>query len=123
MSKHALVVMAASDTPEGRGRMNHALRATKSLADSGEEVALYFHGIGVTWMDAFAKREDRFTQNYGPLFDEVKARIGGACDFCAATRFEVDAAAAGLGVALLGGSGEHHSVADLIGDGWTVVTF
>jgi hypothetical protein len=123
MTKHAIVVMGASDTPEGRGRMNHALRAAKSLADREAEVGLFFHGIGVTWMDAFDRRDDRFTQNYGELFDEVKDKIGGACDFCAATRFQVDGAAANLGVSLLGGSGEHHDIGELVADGWTVVTF
>jgi hypothetical protein len=28
-------------------------------------------------MDAFAKREDKFTQAYGGLLDEVKDKIGG----------------------------------------------
>lgn len=123
MAGFDLVVQSASDTPEGRGRMVHALKTAQELQASGADVGLYFHGIGVTWLAAFATRTDQFTENYGPLFDGVLRTIAGACDFCAAVRFDVAEAAESLGVALLGGTGEHHTVAQLLSQGRQVVTF
>ena len=84
MAKYAVVVMSehGEANPGGPGRMVHALSAVKAFKEAGDEVTLWFHGIGVTWLAAFDSRYDQFTRNYGGLFDEVKDAIGGACDFC-----------------------------------------
>jgi hypothetical protein len=107
--------------PGGQGRMLHAMTATKELAAAGEEVALWFHGIGVQWLTAFHLRDHKFTQVYGPLFDDVRPRIGGACEFCSVKRFGAAPAAEELGVKIVGGPNEHHTVAALIADGYQVI--
>lgn len=124
MAKYAIVVMSehSEGHPGGQGRMVHALSATKEFMEAGEEVSLWFHGIGVGWLSAFDARYDQFTRNYGPLFDEVRPAIGGACAFCVAKRFGAADSAERLGVTLVGGD-DHHTVAALIGDGWEVLTF
>jgi hypothetical protein len=47
----------------------------------------------------------------------------GACDFCAAKRFDVAADANALGIALLGGEGHHFSLGTLIDEGYQVITY
>lgn len=125
MAKYALVVMSeqGEEHPGGQGRMVHALSAAKAFKDAGEEVTIWFHGIGVGWLTAFAQADDRFTQNYGPLFAEVSDLIGGACDFCTTRRFDAGAGAGQLGVATVGGDGQHHTVADLAAAGYSIITF
>jgi hypothetical protein len=125
MAKYAVVVMSehSEGNPGGQGRMVHALSAVREFKATGEEVTLWFHGIGVTWLAAFDARYDQFTRNYGPLFDEVRDVIGGACDFCVRRRFGAAESAERLGVPVVGGEGEHHTIAALVRDGWRVVTF
>jgi DsrE/DsrF-like family len=125
MAKFALVVMSepGDEHPGGQGRMLHAMMAAKDLRAQGHDVGMWFHGVGVTWLTAFDERADRYTQNYGPLFDEIRECIGGACGFCALTRFGAGASAEKLGVAVVGGPDNHHSLAPLIASGYQVFTF
>lgn len=125
MARYAVVVMSehSEANPGGQGRMVHALSAVKAFKEAGEEVTLWFHGIGVTWLAAFDSRYDQFTRHYGGLFDEVKDAIGGACDFCTRTRFGAAESTERLGVPVVGGDGQHHTVAALVRDGWQVFTF
>jgi hypothetical protein len=125
MAKYAVVVMSehSEGNPGGQGRMVHALGAVREFKAAGDEVTLWFHGIGVTWLAAFDARYDQFTRNYGPLFDEVRDVIGGACDFCVRRRFGVAESAERLGVPVVGAEGEHHTVAALVREGWQVVSF
>lgn len=122
MSKVAIVVSAASDTPEGRGRMVHAMYSARELKEAGDEVKLIFDGIGVTWLEAFARREDQFTQHYGETFDAVKDTIMGACNFCAMVRFDIKDTIKSEGYPLLGQEDGHHGFRDLITDGYQIIT-
>ena len=125
MARYAIVVLSESgeDHPGGQGRMLHALYGARELRDAGEDVTVWFHGIGVTWLTAFDEQPDRFTQVYRPLFDEVRDLISGACEFCAVTRFGAGPSATKLGVPVLRGAGDHHTVATLIAEGYQVITF
>lgn len=125
MAKYALVVMSeqGEEHPGGQGRMLHAMSAAKTFKDAGEEVAIWFHGIGVGWLTAFAQADDAFTKHYGPLFAEVSDLIAGTCDFCTTRRFDAREGAEQLGVDVVGGDGQHHTVADLAAAGYTVMTF
>ncbi len=125
MASYAIVVMSESgeDHPGGQGRMLHAMHAARELRAAGEDVTMWFHGVGVTWLSAFDAQEDRYTQVYRPLFDEICDLIAGACEFCAVTRFDAGASATNLGVPLLHGDGEHHTIATLISRGHQVITF
>lgn len=125
MAKYAIVVMSegGEDHPGGQGRMLHALNGAKDLRAAGEDVSLWFHGIGVTWLTAFDEQHDRFTQVYRPLFDDVRDLISGACEFCVETRFAAGAGATRLGIPVLRSAGEHHTVASLITQGYQVLTF
>ena len=77
MAKYAIVVMSehSEGSPGGQGRMIHALSAAKALKNAGEDVTIWFHGLGVTWLSAFDARYDAFTRHYGPLFDEHSTAV------------------------------------------------
>ena len=124
-TKYALVVMSehGDEHPGGQGRMLHALNTAKELKAAGVPVNIFFHGIGVQWLTVFESKPDKFTQNYGPLFDEVRDTIAGACHFCAATRFGAGEAAGRLGIPLLGQPGDHHTIATLIAEGYQPIVF
>src|SRR5262249_33136574 len=81
MTKYAIVVMSehGEGNPGGQGRMVHALSAAQSFKDAGEDVTLWFHGVGVTWLSVFDARYDAFARHYGPLFDSLRDSMGGAC--------------------------------------------
>lgn len=123
MSRVAIVVLTDSETPEGRGRVLHALYAAKELQDAGQEVKIVFEGAGVTWLSHFHKREDRFTQAFAELFDEVRGAILGASNYAASKRFAAADDAAALGVPLLGSEGGHFSVGTLVQEGYQVITY
>ena len=120
MARTALVMMAGDDYPEGRGRMAHLLTTAGGL---GGDTEIYFHGAGVNWLATFDLRDHPFTKAYGESFDAVKTQIAGACNFCTNVRFEVGESAARLGAPVLGDEGQHHSLADVIASGATVITF
>jgi len=125
MAKYAIVVMSehSEGNPGGQARLLPALSAAKDFAAAGEEVSIWFHGVGVTWLAAFSARYDQFTRNHTPLFDAVRGNIAGACDFCTRTRFGAAQAAEQLGVPIVGGDGQHHTVAALASNGYQVFTF
>ncbi len=125
MDKYALVVMSehGEEHPGGQGRMLHALQAAREFKAAGVPAELFFHGIGVQWLTAFATRPDRYTEVYGPLFEEVQDMIGGACNFCTVKRFDAAEAAKTFDVQLLGGDGEHHTVAQLVAQGYSPIVF
>ncbi len=122
-SKHVVVVLAPEETPEGRGRILHAFYTARDLAGEGATVGIYLDGIGVTVLPAFANPDNPFTTYYTPLFEEVRPLIKGACDFCARKRFDSASAAEALGVPMVGGEDEHHSLAQLILEGFQVHIF
>ena len=121
----AIVVMCepGEDHPGGQGRMLHAMNLARDLRANGEEVTLWFHGIGVTWLTAFDEQQDKFTQVYRPLFDEVCDLIGGTCEFCTVKRFGAAPSAAKLGILVLRSGGDHHTLAALLAQGHRVLTF
>ncbi len=125
VAKYAIVVMCepGEDHPGGQGRMLHALNLAKDLRAIGEEVTLWFHGIGVTWLTAFDEQQDKFTQVYRPLFDEVRDLIGGTCEFCTVKRFGAAPSAAKLGIPVPRSAGDHHTFAAMMAQGHQIVTF
>lgn len=119
----ALIMMTDPGNPEANGRMVHLLKTAEALSERGDEVAVYLHGTGVNWASAFVSRDDRFTQNYGELFDKVKPLIAGACNFCADVRFGQAEALGELGIGFVGAEGAHHTAADIIRSDVQVLTF
>lgn len=124
MAGYAIVVMSepGDPTPGGQGRMVHAMTAARDLAAAGENVTLWFHGIGVLWLSAMDGQSDAFARHYDALFNEVRDLIGGACEFCTVKRFGAAPGAERLGVTLHGGD-DHHSIAALVAEARQVIVF
>jgi hypothetical protein len=125
MGKYAIVVMSehGEGNPGGQGRMVHALSAARTFKDAGEDVTVWFHGVGVTWLSVFDARYDAFARHYGPLFDSLRDTMGGTCSFCTVKRFGSAESAERLGVPVVGPEDGHHNIADLVADGWQVFMF
>lgn len=124
MAGHAIVVMSppGEANPGDQGRMVHAMTLARDLRAAGQQAGVYFHGVGVRWLAAMADRNDPFTRHYGALFDQIKD-VAAGCEFCAVNRFGAAEGASRLGVKLVGGLDEHHSVAALLAQGDQVHTF
>ncbi len=75
------------------------------------------------WLKAFDEKADKYTQHYAALFEEIKDVIGGACNFCSVRRFVSEKSATNLGVVLVGEADEHHTIADLVKQGYQPATF
>lgn len=79
MAKVAIVVLADTGTHEGLGRVVNALEAVKEFKDAHDDVQLIFDGAGPKWIPELSKPDHKI---HG-LFEAVKDRIAGACEFCA----------------------------------------
>ena len=123
MTSYLINIMCESDTPEGRGRMTHALHAARDLKAAGSDVKVVFSGIGVMWMTEFHKMEHPFTQHYKPVWDSIQDDIVGVCNFCANGRFKIGDETKALGFDFLGDDGSHLNFSELISDGSQVITF
>jgi hypothetical protein len=123
MSKYAILVTSASDTPEGRGKMAHALITGQDIIANGGEVKYLYQGIGVTWLKAFNTQEHPFTTHYLDKFNDMKPYIMGACNFCTNGRFDVGDDVREMGVEILGNNGEHFGVGDLVMHGYQLLSF
>jgi hypothetical protein len=112
MAAHVIVVMSppGEASPGDQGRMVHAMTLARDLRAAGQQVSVYFHGVGARWLAAMADRNDPFTRHYGPLFDQIRD-VAAGCEFCVTNRFGAAEGASRLGVRLVGGLEEHHSVA------------
>lgn len=124
MAKYALIVRDIAP-PQGRGKVAHTITNALALKAAGHEVKVLFEGQGVEWLALFHKRDDKFTQHYGPRFDEAHAAglLGGTCNFCTTVRFKVAKSATHYGVPLYGDEGQHGSLAPLLEDGYQVLSF
>jgi hypothetical protein len=124
MAQHLIVVMSppGEANPGDQGRMVHAMTLARDLRAAGQQVGVYFHGVGVRWLAGMANRNDPFTRHYGSLFDQI-ADLSVACQFCATNRFGAAESAGQLGVGLVGGLTDHHSLAAELTSGAQVHTF
>lgn len=123
MAKYAILVVSASDTPEGRGKMVHALNTGRDIIAAGGEVKYVYQGLGVTWLKEFDIKEHPFTTHYWDLFEEMRPHIMGACNFCTNGRFKVGEHVKSMDVTILGDEGNHMSVTNLVTDGYQLLTF
>ena len=78
MLKLAIVLLAATDTPEATGRMANALTTTTEFLNAKDEVRLIFDGAGTTWIAVLADPGHK----YNRLFDGVRDAVLGACLYC-----------------------------------------
>lgn len=118
MAKVAIVVLADTESHGDLGRVVNALEVVKEFKEAKDDVQLIFDGAGVKWIGERSKPDHKVKG----LFDSVKDRITGACQFCARA-FNVAGGVQECGVALLSEYDGHPSFKKLISQGYQVITF
>jgi hypothetical protein len=118
VSKAAILLLAATDTPESTGRMANALTTTNEFHDAGDEVKLIFDGAGVTWIPVLADPQHK----YHRLFEEVREVPAGACLYCSRAYGVKDGVEA-AGIRFLDEFRDHPSLRALVAEGFHVITF
>lgn len=118
MAKVAIVVLADTETHEGLGRVVNALEAVKEFEDGRDDVQLIFDGAGPKWIPELSKPDHKI---HG-LYEFVKDRISGACEFCAGA-FGVKDKVVACGVKLAGDFEGHPSFRKLVSEGYQVIMF
>jgi len=116
--KAAIIILADTENHGDMGRVANALEFAKELKQSNDEVELIFDGAGSKWVAEFAKRGHRLA----PLFETVKDRVGGVCDYCAGA-FGVREAVRASGVPLLSEFDQHPSLRKRAAEGYQLITF
>ncbi|MBX3235896.1 MAG: DsrE family protein [Nitrospiraceae bacterium] len=112
------MVLADTETHESLGRVVNALEAVKEFKDSHDDVRLIFDGAGPKWIPELEKPDHKIHA----LYEAVKDRIAGACEFCAGA-FGVKDKVVACGVKLVGEYNGHPSFRLLISQGYQVITF
>jgi hypothetical protein len=118
MSKAAIVVLADTETPGELGRVVNALTTAKEFKETGDEVALVFDGAGTKWVPELSEPDHK----YNGLFDGVRDKVAGACEYCAGA-YGVREAVESAGIGLLGEYEHHPSLHRYATDGYQVITF
>jgi len=117
MPKLAVMLLAATETPEGTGRMANALTSAKEFHDAGDEVKLIFDGAATTWIPLLADSEHKYNRLFEGLRD-----VSGACLYCSRA-YGVKDAVADAGVSFADDFKDHPSLRALVTDGYQVITF
>jgi hypothetical protein len=118
MSKVAIIVLADTESRGDLGRVVNALEAVKEFKEAKDDVQLIFDGAGPKWIPELSKPDHKI---HG-LFEAVRDRIGGACEFCAGA-FGVKDKVVACGVKLAGDFEGHPSFKKLVSEGYQVITF
>jgi hypothetical protein len=125
MHKAAIVVLAdpKSGSEEALGRLFNALAAAYDFKQQNVPVTLLFQGAGTRWAGELANREHLAYQ----LFAAVKDSVAGVSSGCADVFGARDGAVA-CGLDLIAenavpGTSGLPSLARLVGQGYTVLTF
>jgi len=111
------MLLAATGTPEGTGRMANALTTAKEFHEAGDEVQLIFDGAGTTWIPVLADTEHKYHRLLEGLRD-----VSGACLYCARA-YGVKDAVEEADIPFLDDFKDHPSLRALVTDGFQVVTF
>ena len=120
MQKIAIILHAEPGTHDAMGRAAHALLYTRELKEAGHEVRLVFDGGGTKWVGELSKTDHPLS----PVFSAVKASgaISGVCEYCVGAFGGDTADIEACGLPLAGDYMGHPSIANIIGEGFQVIT-
>lgn len=118
MAKISVVLLAGTDAHSDLGRALNALELVKEAKEAGDDVELVFDGAGVSWIPELDNPEHKLN----PVFQAVKDRMAGACEFCA-NAFEVKEGVQAAEIELLSEYEGHPSLRTRVEQGYEVVTF
>jgi hypothetical protein len=118
MTKTAIVILADTESNEGLGRMVNALTVAKEFKEEDHDVTVIFDGAGTKWVGELSDPEHKYNKH----FESVKDEVEGACAYCARA-FGVKEEVQESGVELMGEFEGHPSLANLVSEGYQVITF
>ena len=118
MAKLALVIFADKETHEGLARVVNALETAIESKENNDEVKIVFDGASTKWIPELANKDHKAH----PLFDMVKDKVTGACEFCASA-FGVKEKIKELNFPLLNEHHKHPSLRSYVAQGYSVITF
>jgi hypothetical protein len=118
MVRISVVVLAGTEQHSDLARVLNALSLTKEAAEAGDDVELIFDGAGVAWIPELNRPDHKLHK----VFESVKDRIAGACEFCAGA-FDVKDSVREAGIAFLSEFEGHPSLRQRVADGYEIVTF
>jgi hypothetical protein len=118
MTKMTVVLLADAETHEAMGRAANAFELVKEAKQAKNDVELILDGAATRWARELAKPDHKLRA----LFDGVRDKVSGVCEYCAGA-FGVKEAVRAAGLPLVGEFDGHPSLAKRIADGRQVVTF
>lgn len=118
MAKIGIIVLADTETHGDVGRTVNALKTAKESKEAGDELRIVFDGAGTKWPVELDNPEHKVH----PLYQAVKDKVAGACDFCSAA-FGVKEQLQESGIRLLNEYEHHPSLRKLLTEGYNVLTF
>lgn len=118
MTQVAIVVLADTESHGDLARVVNALQATKEFKEADDDVKLIFDGAGTGWISKLSDSEHKLH----PLFQAIRDKIAGACEFCAGA-FQAKENIKAQGIQLLGGFEGHPSFKQVMDEGYTIITF
>jgi hypothetical protein len=123
MSKIAVILQAGPGSHESHARMFHSMVYSRELRERGHDVRLIFGGASTEWLAKWSEPRDDDDRRMGAFFDTLK-KAGLAyvvCDFCSGM-FGVRDALKNHGEPLSAEYMNHPSIADVIEDGYSIIT-
>lgn len=118
MARISVVVLAGTEQHSDMARVLNGMGLVKEAKEAGDEVELIFDGAGVTWIPELEDSE----HDLHPVFESVKDRVAGACEFCSGA-FGVKDQVRDAGIDFLSEFEGHPSLRTRAADGWEIVTF
>lgn len=118
MSKAAITILAAGDSPESLGRVVNAFMAALEYKEAGEEALIIFDGAGTQAAAAFAEKDHK----YHDLFEKIRDNIYGVCQYCAGA-YEVKDRVQKHDLKLLDEFKQHPSFKRLADEGYILLNF
>lgn len=123
MQKAAIVVLSDPGTEEAVGRVFNALAAAYDFQQRGQGVTVLFQGTGTRWAGELVKDDHPAHE----LFEAVRGSIAGASNACSLVFGATDMVEVS-GLDLVDGNQVPNtpglpSLAELIADGYSVITF
>ena len=118
MAKLALVIFADTETHEGLARTVNALETAIEAKENNDIVKIVFDEAGTKWIPELANKDHKAHL----LFDRVKDKVSGACEFCAGA-FGVQDKISELNFPLINEYYKHPSLRSDVADGYSVITF
>lgn len=119
MAKLTVVLLADTETHDQMGRATNAFELVKDAMQNDLDVELILDGAGTRWVQELSKPEHKLR---GLLFEEVRDKVTGVCEYCAGA-FGVKEAVRASGLPFAGEFEGHPSLARRVAEGRQVVTF